>query len=217
METLSSPSCQLRLGGWLSYLGLSHYNQEVGVEKDNENKMLVKPEQLKIRKIEKIKVIVEEVDLLEKVKQSKVKDNEIIKAVEDMKQAEVKMLRDEKQREVDGIMYKEEKVYVPRDKKLRVEIIWLYYDMPVGRHREQQKIVELVTRNFWWPGVTKEVKQYVEGYDTCQYNKNYTEQPVEKLMSNSILEKLWTHISADLSLSYHQYKDMIQFQQQSID
>ena len=75
-----------------------------------------------------------------------------------MKQAEVKMLRDEKQREVDGIMYKEEKVYVPRDKKLRVEIIWLYYDMPVGGHRGQQKIVELVTRNFWWPGVIKEVK-----------------------------------------------------------
>jgi len=35
------------------------------------------------------------VDLLKKVKQSKVKDNEVIKAVEEMKQAGVKMLRDE--------------------------------------------------------------------------------------------------------------------------
>ena len=24
-------------------------------------------------------------------------------------------------------------------------------------------MVKLVTRNYWWPGVTKEVKRYVEG------------------------------------------------------
>jgi len=55
----------------------------------------------------------------------------------------------------------------------------------------------LVTQNFWWPGVTKEVKRYVEGCDACQRNKNRTEQPAGKLMPNSILEKPWTHISAD--------------------
>jgi len=58
-------------------------------------------------------------------------------------------------------------------------------------------MVELVTQNFWWPGVTKEVKQYVEGCDSCQRNKNHTEQPAGKLMSNSIPEKPWTYISAD--------------------
>jgi len=29
-------------------------------------------------------------------------------------------------------MYKERKVYVPKDDKLRVKIIRLHYDMPVG-------------------------------------------------------------------------------------
>jgi len=38
--------------------------------------------------------VVEEVDLLEKVRQSKVKDDKVVKAVEEMKQAGVKMLRD---------------------------------------------------------------------------------------------------------------------------
>jgi len=33
-------------------------------------------------------------------------------------------------------------------------------------------MAELVTRNFWWSGVTREVKQYVEGCDACQCNKN---------------------------------------------
>jgi len=57
--------------------------------------------------------------------------------------------------------------------------------------------VELVTRNFWWPEVTKEVKQYVERYNTYQHNKNCTEQLAGKLMPNSIPEKLWTHILVD--------------------
>ena len=45
-------------------------------------------------------------------------------------------------------MYKEEKVYVPKDNILRVEIIRLYHNTPVGEHGGQWKTVELVTRNF---------------------------------------------------------------------
>ena len=140
---------------------------KVQVKKDNEDKMLVKPQWLEVRKIEKVEVIVEGVDLLEKVKQSEVKGNEMIKAVEEIKQAEVKMLRDREWREVNGIIYKEGKVYVPKDKKLKAEIIQLYYNTLVGGYRGQWKTVELVTRNFWWPEVTKEVKQYMERCNTC--------------------------------------------------
>jgi len=128
---------------------------------------LVKPEWLEVKKTEKVEVIVEGVDLLEKVKQSEVKGNEMIKAVEEIKQAEVKILRDREWREVNGIIYKEGKVYIPKDKKLKAEIIQLYYNTLVGGYRGQWKTVELVTRNFWWPEVTKEVKQYMEGCNTC--------------------------------------------------
>jgi len=34
-------------------------------------------------------------------------------------------------------MYKEEKVYVPKDNKLKAEIIRLHHDMPVEGHEEQ--------------------------------------------------------------------------------
>ena len=68
---------------------------EVGVGRDNEGKILVKSEWLEVRRTEKVEIIVEGVGLLEKVKWSKVKDNEVVKAVEEMKWAGVKMLRDE--------------------------------------------------------------------------------------------------------------------------
>jgi len=37
----------------------------------------------------------------------------------------------------------------------------------------------------------------VEGCNACQCNKNQTQPPAGKLMLNSILEKVWTHISTD--------------------
>ena len=138
------------------------------MEKDNEKETLVKPEWLEVRKTEAVEIIVDGVDLLEEVRKSKVKDDEVVKVVEEMKRAEVKVLRDEEWREVDSIMYKERKVYVPKDEKLRAEIIRLHHDMLIGGHGGQWKMVELVTRNFWWPGVTKEVKRYVEGCNACQ-------------------------------------------------
>ena len=85
--------------------------------------------------------------------------------VEEMKKAEVKMLRNEEWQIEKGLVLKEGKVYVPKDEKLRVEIIWLHHDIPIAGHRGQWKTVELVTRNYWWPGIMKEVKQYVEGCD----------------------------------------------------
>jgi len=135
---------------------------EVGVEKDNEEQILVKKEWLEARRIRVTEVIIEGVDLLDKVRECEARDDEIVKAVEEMKRAGVKMLRDEEWCQEDGLMLKEGKVYVPEDEKLRAEVIRLHHDMLVGGHGGQWKMAELVTRNFWWPGVTREVKWYVD-------------------------------------------------------
>jgi len=104
------------------------------VEKDNEERVLLKPEWLDARMEE---VIVEGVDILKKIRKSEAKDNEVIKVVEKMKKAEVKILRDGEWRKEDSIMLKEEKVYIPRDEVLRTEIIRLHYDISIGGHRGQ--------------------------------------------------------------------------------
>jgi len=58
-------------------------------------------------------------------------------------------------------------------------------------------MVELVTRNYWWPGVTKKVKQYIERCDQCQRMKNRVEMSVGKLRPNEVPERLWQHILVD--------------------
>ena len=66
-----------------------------------------------------------------------------------------------------NLVIKEEKIYVPKDVELRVEIIWLHHDVPAAKHRGQWKTVELVMRNYWWPGVMRDVGRYIEEYDLC--------------------------------------------------
>ena len=62
------------------------------MEKDNEKQTLVKKEWLEVKRMRVVEVVIEEVDLLEKVRKCEAKDDEVIKAVEEMKQIGVKML-----------------------------------------------------------------------------------------------------------------------------
>ena len=58
-------------------------------------------------------------------------------------------------------------------------------------------MTELVTRNYWWPGVIRDVERYVEGYDLCQRIKNQTEEMAGKLKLSEVLKKLQTHLMVD--------------------
>jgi len=55
---------------------------------------LLKKEWLEVRAMQVAEVIIDKVDLLEKIQGSEAKDDKVIKVVEEMKQAGVKMLRD---------------------------------------------------------------------------------------------------------------------------
>jgi len=137
-----------------------------GVKKDNEDQMLIKPEWVR-----EAETIVEEGNLRERIKTVQKGDERVVKAVEELKKAGVKMLRDEEWEIEDSVVLKKRRIYMPEG-ELRREIIQLHHDTPVGGHRGRWKMTELVTRNYWWPGVTKEVRRYVDACDACQRYKN---------------------------------------------
>ena len=65
---------------------LSRYlDQQVGIKKNNKNKILVKKKWLEVRVIQVTEVVIEGIDLLEKIRKSEAKDNKVVKAVEEMK------------------------------------------------------------------------------------------------------------------------------------
>ena len=65
-----------------------------GVERDNENQVMLKEEWLEVRGIEQLVEGPEE-EIVKRIKEARDKDEEVIKVVEGMKKAGVKTLRDE--------------------------------------------------------------------------------------------------------------------------
>jgi len=83
-----------------------------------------------------------------KIKIARSKDEEVVRVVKEIKKAEVKTLRREEWQVEEDLVLKEGKMYVPKDEALRIEIIWLHYDIPVVGHEEKWKMMELVTRKY---------------------------------------------------------------------
>ena len=107
-----------------------------GVERDNENQVMLKEEWLEVRAMEQLVEEPEE-EIVKKIKEARDKDEEVINAVEEMKKAGIKMLRNEEWQIEEGLVLKEGRVYVPKYEKLRIEIIWLHHDMPIAGHGGQ--------------------------------------------------------------------------------
>ena len=75
------------------------------------------------------------VDIVEKMKKTRSKNKGVVRVVEKIKNAEVKMLK-EKEWQIEGdLILKEEKVHILKDKVLRVEIIWLHHDILIAKHK----------------------------------------------------------------------------------
>ena len=82
------------------------------------------------------------------MKSTREKDKKVVKVVKEMKKAKVKMLRGNKQEIEENLVLTEEKVYVPKDEELRLEVIQSYHDVPVAKTGGRQKTIELVIRNY---------------------------------------------------------------------
>ena len=152
---------------------------KVGVEKDNEDQVIIKDNW--ICNLQEVVIEGPEIELLEKIKKAKSKDEDIVRIVEEMKKAKVKELHRNKWKIEEELILKEGKVYIPKDKKLKAEVIQLHHDVLAAGYGRRWKTIELVMRNHWWPEVTRDVGKYVEEYDLCQRMKNRMEELAGRL------------------------------------
>jgi len=88
---------------------------------------------VKLEWIRKAKTIIEEKNLKERIRKAQEGNEKVVKAVEELKKAGIKTLRDEEWKVEDRIVIKKARIYMPEG-DLRREIIQLHYDTPVGGH-----------------------------------------------------------------------------------
>ena len=79
----------------------------------------------------------------------------------------------------------------------KLEILQSRHDSPAAGHPGQEKTYDLVTRNFWWPGVRNYVNNYVKTCDICQRNKASRHNPYGLLEPLPIPDTPWSSIGMD--------------------
>jgi hypothetical protein len=64
-------------------------------------------------------------------------------------------------------------------------------------HPGQFKTLEMVQRNFWWPGMSNFIKAFVEGCTTCQETKNITHPTIVPLQPTEIPKLPFQYITVN--------------------
>ena len=68
---------------------------------------------------------------------AKEKNKKVVRVVKEMKNTEVKVLREYEWQVKGDLVLKKEKVYISKNKKLRIEIIKLYHNILVVGYKER--------------------------------------------------------------------------------
>ena len=89
------------------------------------------------------------------------------------------------------------RLYVPKSNLLWMEVIQKHHNSLIARHPGYEKTLDLLQRNYYWPGMATTVKEYITRCDTCQRFKRSNMAPAGLLHPLETPLLLWEHISAD--------------------
>jgi len=131
--------------------------EQVDTKEDNKNVQLLKEELWQQRTIAEItmikrKMTVEESDILKEIKKNTTKEKEVV---------QVLRKEDGLTWEEDRVVYMEGRIYILNSKKIREDILKENHDSVDIGHPGQHRMIELLKRIYWWPGLKEDVKKYV--------------------------------------------------------
>jgi len=104
----------------------------------------------------------EEGDILKEIKRNTTREKEVVQALKK---------EDGLTWEEDGVVYIEGRMHVPNNKKIKEEILKKNHDLVDVGHPGQHRMLELLKRTYWWPGLKEDIKKYVQECFKCQQNK----------------------------------------------
>src|SRR5258705_6288527 len=137
----------------------------------------------------------EEAVFMERIQQSDQYDDPVVKA---LKALDVGELRSDEWTHAEEVVLYRGRVYVPDDPQLRHDLVHAHHSAAVARHPRRWKTLELVLRNYWWPGLSRYIAKFVAGCNACNRMKTFPMQKVGKLIPNKVPDRRWQVISVDM-------------------
>ena len=101
---------------------------------------------------------VEEDNILKEIRRNITREKEVIHTLKK---------EDGLTQEEDGVVYMEGRIYVPNNKKIQEEILKENHDLVDIGHLGQHRMLELLKRTYWWPGLKEDIKRYVQECFKC--------------------------------------------------
>src|SRR5258707_2782892 len=89
----------------------------------------------------------------------------------------------------------EARLYVLDNPQLCHDLVHVHHSATVARQPRRWKTLELVSQNYWWPGLSRYVAKFVAGCDACNWMKTFPMQKVGKLIPNKVPDQRWQVIS----------------------
>lgn len=96
----------------------------------------------------------------------------------------------------DRIYYKD-RLYLPDDDELRTQVIYRTHSSAPGGHPGRVKTVELLSRTYWWPNMTRDIASYVQACHLCVRTKASRSSPQGFLQPLAVPFRAWSDISVD--------------------
>jgi hypothetical protein len=87
--------------------------------------------------------------------------------------------------------------WVPKTYNLRTRIIQATHDSMIHGHPGREITYALVARQFFWPGMAKDIRTFIENCDGCGKNKAWRTRRQGFLKPLPIPERIWTELSMD--------------------
>lgn len=100
-------------------------------------------------------------------------------------------------RSQDGLLYFRNRLYIPRQRNLRADILHAHHDAPTAGHPGSKKTLELINRSYYWPTMAQDVTRYVAGCEACQRTKISRQRPISALHPLDPPPEPWHTISID--------------------
>ncbi|KAF8748203.1 hypothetical protein RHS01_10971 [Rhizoctonia solani] len=96
-----------------------------------------------------------------------------------------------------GLLFYQGRIVVPDVGTLRTDLLCIFHNSPLAGHPGRQQTLELVSQDYYWPGICADTYWHVDSCETCQQIRKpkYASIPLQPL---KLPTRPWQHVSYNM-------------------